>query len=381
MKRLSLCLMTVLMALALSGCNPLGKDNNIPPSPLMKFKQTVSVQRLWTASVGNGDGGYYLRLVPAAANNTVFAVSHNGNVMAYAANTGRLRWGTSLRQSITSGVVAGDGNVYVGTGAARLVALSQKTGKIMWSRTLTGEVLAQPQYAKGIVLVHTVAGTLAAFSADDGHRLWRFDQHVPSLILHAAGQPQVAGNYAVAGFANGQLSALGLTTGRVVWDQHITIPMGDNPVARMVDITVNPVIVDGVVYVTTYQGRVAALNLGDGRMIWQHKLSSYAGMTADRSRLYIADAKSELWAFNEASGAVAWRQTRLRGRQITAPVIYKNMLVTADRYGYLHFMSLSDGHFLARVSMGRGALAAPVSYRGNLYIYTSAGKLLAVRGR
>ena len=93
----------------------------------------------------------------------------------------------------------------------------------------------------------------------------------------------------------------------------------------------------------------------------------------------MADASSKVWAFDEDSGAVNWRQNSLLGREITGPVIYNNALVVADNYGYLHFMSLTDGHFLARVSIGNGALAQPISYAGNLYVYTSNGKLIAIR--
>ena len=381
MKRITLIIVGVLTALMLAGCSPLGHDNTTPPSKLVNFKSTVNVQTVWKSSIGYGDVGFYLRLVPTAANGKIFAASHNGDIRAYNAATGQQLWAVNVHQNITSGAVAGDGKVFVGTGTAQLVAVSQKTGHMIWHRNVSGEVLAQPQYAKGIVIVHTMAGTLSAFSSDDGHRLWRFDQTVPSLVLHAAGQPQVAGNYVIAGFANGQLSVLSLTTGRVVWSQHVAFGMGNNPVSQMVDITVNPVVVDGVVYVATYQGQVAALNLGNGQVTWQHKISSFAGMTADQQRVYIADAKSIVWAFDEDSGSVDWKQVALKGRQITGPVVYKNMLVAADRYGYLHFMSLSDGHFLARVSMGSGALAQPIVYRGNLYVYTSAGDLLAVRAK
>ncbi|OGT30959.1 MAG: outer membrane protein assembly factor BamB [Gammaproteobacteria bacterium RIFCSPHIGHO2_12_FULL_35_23] len=378
MKRLGLLIICLTLISLLAACG-LGTDNTMPPSPLVQFQPTLQTNVLWSHNVGDGNGGYYLRLVPAASNGVIYAGSHKGVVTALDAKTGAVLWQVSVKQSITSGLVAGGGNaIYFGTGNAKLFALSMQNGQVLWKTAVADEILAQPQYVNGTVLVHTLSGNLAAYSAQDGHRIWSFDEDVPSLILHAAGQPQIAGNMVIAGFANGELVVLDINSGQVIWEQHVAYPTGDNPISQMVDITVNPVVVNGVVYAATYQGQIAAYSLDNGQLIWKHKISSYAGITANQSQIFVSDAKSRVWAFDEEAGAVNWRQLQLLGRGITGPVIYNDALVVADSYGYLHFMSLADGHFLARVSIGNGALAQPISYLGNLYVYTSTGTLLAI---
>jgi len=371
------CLFSLVVIGLLAACT-LGKDNALPPSPLVKFTQTLQARLLWSQSTGNGAGGYYLRFIPAGDQGMVFTASRDGLVSAINAKTGQVVWRVQLRHQISSGVAAGGGGVYVGTDGAELIALSEKNGHVLWQHNTDSEALAPALYAGGRVIVHTISGSLSAISAKTGARLWRFDQSVPSLILHAAGQPQVAGGNVIAGFSNGELSVLNLYTGKLKWEQHVAMPAGDNPVTQMVDITVNPVVVDGVVYAATYQGQIAAYSLDNGQLIWQHQISSYAGIAANQTQVFVADATSNVWAFDENSGGVNWKQTNLQGRQITGPVIYHNALVVADRYGYLHFMSLRDGHFLARMSIGQGAISQPVVYRDVLYVYTSNGNLLAI---
>jgi outer membrane protein assembly factor BamB len=101
-------------------------------------------------------------------------------------------------------------------------------------------------------------------------------------------------------------------------------------------------------------------------------------MAATTSQVFVSDADSNVWSFDEGTGAVDWKQAHLLGRKITGPVIYNGNLVVADGYGYLHFMSLADGHFVERIEIGAGALAKPIVYRGNLYVYTASGDLIAL---
>lgn len=377
--KLVMKLLSIASACFLSAACSSGTDNTLKPSALVPFKPTMRVSTVWETSVGNGAGGYYLRLHPAASEGVVYTDSQNGEIEALNANTGQTIWAVNTGMPLTSGVSVGNGNVYVGTGNASVLALSAQTGKMVWHSAVNSEVWAAPLYAQGLVLVHTISGNLSALSAQTGKRIWRYDEAVPSLILHAASQPQVAGNQVIAGFANGSLVVLNLQTGNAVWKKQIAVAVGTSIIQQMIDITVNPVVVDGIVYVATYQGRISALSMDNGQLIWSHKISSFAGMTADSSHIYVTDADSRVWAFDESTGAVTWRQNKLLGRQVTGPTIYANSVVVADRYGFLNFMSKSDGHFIARVNLGDGALAQPVAYNKMLYVATSSGDLIALR--
>ncbi len=380
MKRAVLTSLLVLMTIVLAGCNTFGNgtDNSLPPSPLVNFQQTLQAKLLWSTNVGNGAGGFYLRLIPAAQNQVIYAASRDGVITAVNAQTGQTLWSVKLKQPISSGVATGGGAVYVTNNQAQLLALSQRNGQLLWQSSLDNEALAPPLYTQGKVLVHTIAGSLAAYSAQSGKRIWRFDQSVPSLVLHAAGQPQIAGNRVVAGFANGELVVLSLSTGRLLWEQHVAFPSGNNPVSQMIDITVNPVVVNGIVYAATYQGQIAAYSVDNGQLIWQHKISSYAGIAANQSTVFVSDASSHIWAFDENSGAVDWKQSQLSGRKITGPALYHGAVVVADGFGYLHFLSQGSGAFVARVDLGQGALAQPIVYQGRLYVMTAKGNLIAV---
>lgn len=381
MKRVILNVVMVLITVLLSGCSYFSNtDNTTPPAPLVQFKPSLNVTQMWSTKVGSGSTKYYLKLTPAVAHNKVYVSDYDGLVSAVNVNTGQLVWQIDAKTDLTSGVAVDGDKLFVGTEDGEIIALSQKDGAQLWRTPVGSEILAAPVATGGIVLVKSMDGVLTALSETDGRQLWRFEQEVPSLILHISSQPQIAGSFAVAGFANGKLAVLNLSTGNPVWVRPIADPVGTTDIERMVDIDISPVVVYGVVYVATYQGEIAALDLKTGQIIWRHKVSAYAGMTADSSHIYLSDSKSQVWAFDEDEGTVIWRQSKLNARMITGPALLDNYVIVADAEGYLHWLSKQDGHFVARNYIGdSGVLSDPVVVNNIVYIYSRTGILSAFK--
>ncbi|OGT06111.1 MAG: outer membrane protein assembly factor BamB [Gammaproteobacteria bacterium GWF2_41_13] len=364
--------------LILAGCA--GKDNTLPPAPLAEFKPTLQVEPLWSTRIGKGSRKYYLRMAPAISGNTVFVDDYDGDVVALEAQTGKTIWQANAHTNLTSGVTAADGKLFMGSENGAVVAFDQVTGARLWVAPVGNQILAAPAVTKGMVLVKTMDGILEALSETDGRQLWRFTQDVPALSLHAESQPVISGNVVVAGFANGKAIGLNVQTGKLLWSVDVSEPKGMTDIERMIDIDSTPVIVGGVVYVGTYQGNIAAIGLQSGRMIWRHEISTYAGIAADAKNLYVSDAKSYVWGFDQDVGAILWRQDHLQGRMISGPALSDGYVIVADGYGYAHWMTKAEGHFAARVQVSdAGTTIPPVVANHLVLIYTRDGKLYAFR--
>lgn len=147
----------------------------------------------------------------------------------------------------------------------------------------------------------------------------------------------------------------------------------------MVDMDSRPVVVDDAVYVTAFQGRVAALDLLSGSVLWDRDLSSHAGVAVDAAAVYVSDADGFVWALNRFSGNSLWRQTNLEKRRITAPVRVGDYVVVGDEEGLLHWLSVEDGGFVARTRVDDDGIAsAPATGRdGRLYVYGNSGRITA----
>ncbi len=349
------------------------------PTPLVNFKPSINVNQLWSVQATRGTNKNYLRLTPGISQSKIFVDGYKGNVVALNRKTGVEQWKVNLGKRLTSGVDYSGGKIFLASENGQVYALSASNGALVWQAPVTSEVLATPTVVGGIVLVKSIDGALTALSASDGRQLWRYTQTVPSLILHESSSPVVAGSYAVSGFSNGILAVVNKNSGRALWARPVAESKGTTDIERMVDIDLSPVVVHGIVYVATYQGYIAALSLQSGQLIWRHKISSYSGIAADISRLYISDSQSYLWAFGQNAGAVIWRQKDLAGRRITGPALMSNYVIVADGYGYVHWMSKNDGHFVARNNVGEDVIVDPVVRGKTAYIYTEDGKLVALQ--
>lgn len=382
MKKNSIKILTwSVLTTLLCACNGFfDKDNTPTPTPLTKYPPEAQVHRLWSSYVNFGQVGDYLKLVPAVTDDSVFTASKDGTVTATNKTNGKTRWSTMLKAQLSAGPTADDGLIFIGTRNGKVLALSQAAGKTIWKTDVSSEVLAPPSASRGIVLVKTIDGELTALAETDGHTLWHYHQTEPALILRGGSSPQFVGNDVIVGFENGNLAKLTLQEGSLIWQTTVAIPEGAFAIQRMVDIDADPIVFNRNIYVATYQGRAASLNLETGKATWTHDMSSFTGLTVDNQRLYVSDAKSYLWAFDRESGTVVWRQIQLEARNISGPAMMDNYIVVGDGQGYLHWLSKEDGHFIVRARVSNSAIrATPVVDNGVVYVLTREGYLSAYK--
>jgi outer membrane protein assembly factor BamB len=189
----------------------------------------------------------------------------------------------------------------------------------------------------------------------------------------------ISGNRVIAGFASGKLAMLDLTRGELLWEVSVTAPSGRSELERMVDIDGDPLVRDGVIYVATYQGEVAAVSEDTGVVLWRRKLSSYAGMGADYSQLYVADAEDFVWAVDPGNGSALWKNKKMRYRKLSAPAVLGRYILVGDFEGYLHWLGQEDGRLLGRVRVAKSAIStAPIVADGVAYVYADGGEMVAV---
>lgn len=337
-----------LAALALAGCT--GGASRLAlekPAALEAFTPELKIETRWAREIGRGTDRYHLQLAPLIDGVRLYVVNHKGRVEAYEHQGGEKLWRRELDVRFSTG--AGDGgDVLLLGGDAEVIALDKADGALRWRAPVSSEVLATPVSSGEVVVVHTIDGAVFGLARDDGRRLWRYAQPVPLLSLHGASAPQVAGGSAIVGFANGRLAALALQDGRLQWEAAVAVSRGRTELERVVDVDGQLMVRDGVVYAVSYQGRLAALALESGRMLWTREFSSFTGVAVAGRDLYVTDAAGDLWALARHNGGTLWKQTALHGRWLTAPAVQGDALVVADFDGYVHWLAREDGRLLAR---------------------------------
>lgn len=367
-----------LVALLALGCS---KEKDVdPPAELVKFEPVVKVARAWSAGTRGGDDVLRLGLRPAVADGRVYVAGHGGDVQALDLASGRVLWRQTTEFEFTGGPAAGEGLVAVGTSAGEVLAFDAQTGAERWRATVGGEVLTAPAIAGGLVVVRTVSGFLHGLRAADGGEAWTYEQLVPRLSLRGNGPPVVSGDMVIAGFDNGKVVALSLAAGELLWTATVAPVHGRTEIERLVDIDAPVQVLGQDVYVAGFQGRVAMLARDSGQIWWGRELSSYRGLAADDDRLYVTASDGAVVALRRRDGTELWRQDQLLRRGLTAPAIEGDMLVVADFEGYLHWLDAASGRLLARAKAGGGRISnAPVAADGLTLVQTDGGDVQAWR--
>jgi outer membrane protein assembly factor BamB len=369
-------LLSVLAALA--ACS---KDKTAePPAELVDIKQSLPVERLWSTSVGGGGEKLRLALGLAAGDDVLYAASRKGEVRALDAATGRTRWESDVEVELAAGPSAGEGLVVVGTSSGTVIALESADGKERWRAKLSGEVLAAPLVAGGRVIVRTVDGRLRALEAADGKEAWMVEDLVPRLTLRGTSAPVRAGDVVFCGFDSGRVMAVSIPTGDILWQAQVSTPRGRSELERLADIDAAVRVAGDEVYAVGYQGRVAMIARESGQIWWTRDLSSYRDIGMDEGQLYVASSDGDVVALRRRDGGVVWQQTGLKRRGLGAPVVHGGAVVVGDFDGYLHWLDRETGRFVARERPGSTRFATtPIVVGDRLFVIDDGGEITAFR--
>ncbi len=366
-----------------------GADNADPPNELTEYTPEVNAELVWDASVGVGTDGKTLKLVPAIGSGRIFAADRDGLVQARDLATGSLAWEVEVQDQhenalhFSGGPGVGTSAVVLGTNDAEVVALSIDNGAQLWKTNVYSEVMAVPVIVSGIVLLRTTDGAVLALNEKTGQKVWSYEHTVPALTVRGIGTPLVIEDTIIEGHDNGKLTALQLSDGKYVWESSVTIPKGRSEVERLVDIDVDPIESRGVIYIASYNGGIAAVSILDGDVLWRNEaLSSYTGLAQDDQHLYMSNTDGHVLQLDIRTGSSLWEQKDLHGRRLTAPAIYPGYVVVGDIEGYVHWLSTTDGHQLARVKVADDAIEAkPIIVGDTVYVYAKDGALAALKIR
>ncbi|MDO8844687.1 outer membrane protein assembly factor BamB [Methylicorpusculum sp.] len=385
----------VLIALTLNGCTALdslsgitdyftgGEDNTDPPHELQDYNAEIEIEVLWKERVGVGSKDYFLKLAPAIKDGRIFAGDMEGEVEAFELLSGDSVWDADLEMPFSSGPGVSTGTVVFGTSDARVLALNAWNGEELWNFPVSSEVAAVPVIAQGVVIIRTTDGKVIALDESTGRLLWDYELIMPALSIRGTGNPVVVNNNVICGFANGKLVSLRLNDGKHVWDASIAIPGGRSEIERLVDLSADPLVIDGTIYVASYKGGTSAVIEQQGEVIWRNPdISSYRGMGSDWRYLYVTDVNSDIWQLDQRNGASLWKQSDLHQRKLTAPAVLENYVVVGDFEGYVHWLSKTDGRQLARIRITDEPIdAQPIVVDDVIYVYAKDGTLAALKAK
>lgn len=378
-KTLSLC-----ASLLLSACSTItgiGTDNAPEPTPLTSIKSPAFKPELvFTQETGVGADDLYYKFRLAVNCQSLYVVDAKGHASALNLNTGKPSWAVATKARASSGVAASEDLVVFATKTGKVYALSAQDGQTRWTSTIPNQVLATPLIARDAVYVKTIDGELIALDAGCGKVLWRYEHVTPTYILRESSAVQVQGDRLLVGFSDGKLACYQAESGQLLWEESIATPTGRGLMRQLVDISADPSIQAQRVYVATYQGNLAAVSLQTGEILWSQPISDYAGLVVTPEAVVVSESDGAVSAYAKTDGRLLWKQTALLYRGVTGPAWQGETVVVADKQGYVHWIALSSGCLVARAkTVHEPILTTPLVRGPFVYLLNQKGKVFVFR--
>ena len=367
----------------LAGCSTINKYNPLAsapdpksvPAPLMAIEHAnVKLRTLWQASVGSAGAGVF---TPAVAGNSVFAADEDGAITRF--DNGKQVWRISAGQPLSGGVGSDGKLVAVGTTKGDVLAFAADTGKVLWKSKVSSEVLSAPTVGNEMVVVRSGDSRIFAFERADGKRRWVYQRATPTLSLRSNVGVVMTSSGVLAGFPGGKLVAIATNNGAAQWEATVALPKGSTELERVADITSSPVVFEHLVCAVAFQGRVSCFDLTSGNALWSRDVSSISGLDMDGKAVYVSSDKGSVLAFDRNSGASLWKQDKLSNRELSRPFVISKAVAVADFQGYIHLLSQDDGSFVGRLPTDGSAISAePQRIAGGFLVQTHGGGLYAI---
>ena len=366
-------LMVLCVALVVAACS--STKSGSQPAPLTKFDETAKFSVRWHASLGDA-GNYVLR--PALSKTSIAGVSTKGVLTALDRNTGKTLWQVQTGITVAGGVGGSDQMFLIGGDKGDVLAYDMN-GKLLWKSKVSSEVLSVPKVADGVVVVRSGDSRIAGLDAVDGKHLWSYERATPSLVVRSFASVTIQRGIVYAGFAAGKIVALDIKTGSLIWENSVSQPRGNTELDRISDITSEVVVDDEQACAIAFQGRVACFGPAQGGPLWNRDITSDKGMMLLRKFLYLSDVNGEVLALDKITGSTLWKNDQLTLRITNTPFAYSDFVVVGDFEGYLHGLSREDGHLVARIKLdGSAILAIPQELDDGLLVQTRDGGLYSI---
>lgn len=275
---------------------------------------------------------------------------------------------------------AARGELYVASVDGNVEALDATTGQARWQLSVEESISQRGLLSPDALYLVTDRDTVVAINRADGTLLWRYRRADRpegfAIVGHAA--LAIADRRILAAFGDGAVAALDPGDGRVIWELDTSLDVPDlDETQRYVDVDTTPAVVDGVAYVASFSGGLYGLDVRTGTVRQhesQHK--SIAGLTTDGHVLIISSAEEGVMALELPSLAPLWRWTVRKGAP-GVPVIAAGHVFVPESQDGLVALDVQSGRERGRLHTAHGITTPASLDQGQGFVLSNAGRLYA----
>lgn len=383
------------------------QNGRIPSHEAVNALWSGKFRQSWSMSVGSAvdPGGILpwiavmphnrgmLQSPPLVGNGRLFSMDAHGYIKVWSWPGRSLQWtlqpAKKTKSTNLGGGMALDGaTLYIVDGVASALAVDAVTGREKWRVNIGTPGRSAPTVADGIMVFTTIDERLYALDARTGRQLWMHPATEVSTSIFGEAAPAVVNGVVLAGFGSGDLVALRLTSGELLWSDTLG---GGNGLGAMLDFACvrgAPVIVDGTVYAISMSQVMVAIDMRSGRRLWEREVSGQNPLCVCGNWLYVISLDQQLACLDRMTGHVRWvtqlrrfeHQKKQKGGVFWfGPLLVNNRLVcfsSLAKEGGVQVNAIT-GEIEKTIKLPEGCQVQPMICDGRIMIITQDGVLRA----
>jgi len=296
--------------------------------------------------------------------------------------------GGADKHGVGGGVSVDGGVVYVTSGLGVVEALDANSGESLWRREIRVPMHSAPSVKDGRLFVISDDNELFAMNAETGETLWTYQGIVESARMLTLPAPAIVDEVVIAPFSSGELVALRVQNGGVLWQDALSGGGRLTPLASLNDIASGPVIADGYVIASAQSGAINAFDLRTGQRIWSQPAGTLSFPWIAGDFVYAATTNGEIICMSKLDGQLVWltqletfKNEKKRKKKIawSGPVLVDDKIVVFSSRGIGMELNPFDGSVIREFKTGQDIFVPPVFANGTLYVVSDGAKLTAYR--
>ncbi len=317
---------------------------------------------------------------PAVDDYKIYLGLDTGELIAVDRLSGKIIWNFYTRNSKNgihgSPTVNPDLSlVYIGAYDGWIYAVDKISGKFVWENKLGGYIGSSPVLYNGVVYIgvetREPAGYLVGVAAETGLELFRSSK----LGSHPHSTPTIdpESGSIIIGANDGCLYCYSIIDYSERW---VFKTQGD--------IKSTASVYNGVVYITSWDSYLYAIDVYSGKAIWSFKSNSasMSSPTLDiwNKIVYFGNHYGMFYAINMTTGKMLWRYST-EGKIISSPTLVNSTktIIIGSRDGYIYILDSLKGTLKEKILLNSGISGVPVTVGDHLYVFDHLGYLYSFK--
>lgn len=307
--------------------------------------------------------------------NLLFIGDLKGKMTAHNLEDGREVWIQNDQDEL--GAIAGlykDSLIY-GSYNGRVIARHYLTGELKATVDLGSPVESTPVIHKDRIIFHVRNHQIFCLDAMTLKILWSYRRSVPfTTTLQRVSDALPIDNKLIIGFADGDLVALSLEDGNLLWERKLATG------AKFIDVDATPVLFNDKLFVGSVAGALSIVNPDSGMVERTLDLSvSRSPLVVDKE-LFIGTSSGDI-AVMDSSGEIT-RQVKLTKSGISSLLEWKGQVVVATLSGEVFYVNKKTLEIMEKFDLGSrlSSVLGVLSVQGDyLALFSSRNRLYVFR--